>query len=138
VIGERSAAVGRLIFYPFFVLFLTIISRASLFDHWNWPVSLILIFGVNAAIAAYSVWALRRAAENARKVLLKRLNSKIRYNTGTKMPGLVETLQELAHEIESTQKGAFAPITQQPLIHAMLMPVGAAGLSTLLNYLPKQ
>jgi hypothetical protein len=137
VIGERSAAVGRLIFYPFFVLFLTIVSRASFFDHWNWPLSLILIFGVNAAVAAYSVWATRRAAENARKVLLDRLHGKIRRNMGGKTPGLVEKLQNLAKEIESNEKGAFAPITKQPLIHAALMPIGAAGLSTVLNYLPK-
>jgi hypothetical protein len=137
VIGDRSAAVNRLIFYPFFVLFLTIVSRASFFGHWNWPPSLILIFGINAAIAAYSVWALRRAAEEARKALLERLNSKIRCCMGAKTPDLVKTLQDLAHEIESSEEGAFAPITKQPVIHAVLMPLGAAGLTTVLNYLPK-
>ena len=131
----RSAAVGQLILYPFFVLFLMLVARNDFFDRWDWPPSLLLFFGVSSAYAAYVVWALRRSAENAREALLKKLQLKLLAALGRPQDGLGQQLQLLIQQVESCQEGAFAPITQQPVIKALLMPFGGAGVLGLLNYL---
>ena len=177
VIAERTEAVGKLIFYPFLILFLTIVSRSSFFDRWHWPVSLILVYGLSSLLAVYAVWQLRGAAEQARNFALARLNSKLFRAFGgkpdspvsaetdsmaakerpkgnvaasagaetkadqekAKQPpenkNLVEQLRMLIKEIESCEEGAFAPITQQPVIKALMMPFSGAGMVALLNYL---
>jgi len=38
-------------------------------------------------------------------------------------------------KIESCEEGAFAPVTRQPVVRALLMPFGGAGLVALLQYL---
>ncbi len=56
VIGKRTKVVGKLIFYPFLLLFLMIFSRSTLFDRWTWPIPLILVFAANSAYAIYCVF----------------------------------------------------------------------------------
>jgi hypothetical protein len=61
-IARRTEAVGKMIYYPFLVLFLLIISRNYFFDAWKWPVSLIIIQGFNVSFALFSALHLRRVA----------------------------------------------------------------------------
>ena len=132
IIAKRSDAVGRLIFYPFFVLFVIIIARNNFFDRWDWPPTILLFLGLCSAYAVYAVWSLRRAAENAREALLDKLNAKL---LSRENHGLSDQLRLMIRLVKSCQEGAFAPVTQQPVIRALLMPFGGAGILTLLNYL---
>ena len=95
---------------------------------------MMLIFGLNAAYAVYAVLSLRKAAEEARKVFLRRLNAKLLKAIGDKEKEGADQIRELIKDVESCDEGAFAPVTQQPVIRAIMMPFGGAGLVTLLNY----
>jgi hypothetical protein len=46
-----------------------------------------------------------------------------------------EQLRLLIRRIETNDEGAFAPLSQQPLVGALLMPFGGAGILALLEYL---
>jgi hypothetical protein len=135
--AERTETVGQLIFYPFATLFLIIVARSNVFDRWDWPPSIILILGLNSLYAVYGVLCLRRAAEKARKRALLNLNKKLVRALSTPSSGLADKFRVLIKEVESCERGAFAPVSQQPVIKAVLLPFGGAGIVALFNYLPK-
>jgi hypothetical protein len=134
-IALRSEAVNRLIFYPFFVLFLLIIARNDFFDRWDWPPSTLLFFTLCSGYAVYAVLTLRFAAEKARKSLLKRLDESLLSALARPDDGLVQQLGRLREKIEQSEEGAFAPLSQQPVIKALLMCFSGAGALPVLNYL---
>jgi hypothetical protein len=131
--------VGRLIYYPFIVISLLIVSRSSIFDHWTWPVALLIIVGFNAGYAAFSVFYLRRTAERARQISLKRLHDMLISYTamGEGEEKEAKTIREATTLIQNEDRGAFAAISQQPLAAALLLPSGSAGIWALLQFFPR-
>jgi hypothetical protein len=138
-IARGTDFVGRLIYYPFIVISLLIISRSSIFDHWTWPVALLIIVGFNAGYAAFSVVYLRRTAERARQFSLKRLHDLlISYTAIGEGEGKeAKTIREATTLIQNEDRGAFAAISQQPLAAALLLPSGSAGIWALLQFFPR-
>ncbi len=139
LIGSRSEAVGKLVFYPFAILFLTILSRSSWFDRWDWPRSILLITALNSCFAIWAVWQLRGAAERARKAVLDRLNERLLEALASPNPNpSPEYIRGLIEQVESCQDGAFAPISQHPAIKAVLLAASGIGLQPVLEYLAPQ
>ena len=138
-IARGTDFVGRLIYYPFILISLLIISRSGVFDHWTWPVALLIIVAFNAGYAAFSVIYLRRTAERARQRSLKRLHDMlISYTAIGKGDGKeAKTIREATMLIENENRGAFAAISQQPLAAALLLPSGSAGIWALLQFFPR-
>ena len=69
---------------------------------------------------------LRRAAEQLREATLNNLQlSRVR---GRAIEDKRTTFDELITEIRNLKTGAFAPLTEQPFIRAVLFPGGALGL----------
>ena len=124
-IARGTDFVGRLIYYPFIVISLLIISRSGVFDHWTWPVALLIIVGFNAGYAAFSVIYLRRTAERARQSSLKRLHDMlISYTAIGEGEGKeAKTIREATTLIQNEDRGAFAAISQQPLASGSFTPV---------------
>jgi hypothetical protein len=173
-----------------------ILARLPFFDRWTWPVSLIVVMGLNSLIALLSVYRLRITAEKARSFALERLNThlvtaigrpeeserdRVRLDaprmervenadpvpqrevvpTGSSLvapgsisdgPGTavlsastaetqtavhpeasVAQLRWMIDEIKAMRTGAFAPIMEQPVLRAILMPLGGGGLVALLE-----
>lgn len=138
-IAHGTDFVGRLIYYPFIVISLLIISRSGVFDHWTWPVALLIIVCFNAGYAAFSVIYLRRTAENARQRSLKRLHDMLMAYTaiGEGEGKEANTIREATMLIQNEDRGAFAAISQQPLARALLLPSGTAGIWGLLQFFPR-
>jgi hypothetical protein len=138
-IARGTDFVGRLIYYPFILISLLIISRLGVFDHWTWPVALLIIVGFNAGYAAFSVIYLRRTAELARQRSLKRLHDMlISYTAMGEGEGKeAKTIREATTLIQNEDRGAFAAISQQPLAAALLLPSGSAGIWALLQFFPR-
>jgi hypothetical protein len=138
-IARATEFVGGLIYYPFIVISLLIISRSGVFDRWTWPVALLIIVGFNVGYAVFSVVYLRRTAENARKRSLKRLHDMLMAYTATGRGKEKEanTVREATTLIENDNRGAFAAISQQPLAAALLLPSGSAGIWALLQLFPR-
>ena len=125
-VAQRTQVVGRLIWYPLIVLSLMIVARLSFFDNWSWSPGLLAIYGINACWAVGSAILLRRAAERLREATLNNLQlSRVR---GRAIEDKRTTFDELITEIRNLKTGAFAPLTEQPFIRAVLFPGGALGL----------
>jgi hypothetical protein len=73
VIQRHMEALDPLIFYPFAVMFVMILSRSTFFDNWSVTPSLIIVIGASALFALGSAFLLRRAAREAKQATLVRL-----------------------------------------------------------------
>jgi hypothetical protein len=125
-VAQRTQVVAPLIWYPLLVLTLLIVARSSFFDNWTWPASLLLISAITGAWALGSAILLRRAAEQLRETALNDLR---RFRLlGRESEEKRETFDELIAEIRDLKTGAFAPLTEQPFIRAVLFPGAGLGL----------
>src|SRR5262245_31917449 len=125
-VAQRTQVIAPLIWYPLVVLTLIVVARASLFDSWTWPPGLVLIFAITAAWAVGSAILLRRAAEQLRETALNDLR---RFRLlGREVEAKRQMLDELIAEIRDLKTGAFAPLSDQPFIRAMLFPGATLGL----------
>ncbi|MBL8072610.1 MAG: hypothetical protein JNM35_16120, partial [Nitrospira sp.] len=75
-IAQRTAVISAMIYYPFVIVFLMGIARHSYFDRWDFPVGLVVIFGLNAAYAFGNGVFLRRSAEQAKRAAVALLKSR--------------------------------------------------------------
>ena len=149
LIVKRAKAVDSLIFYPFFILFLLILSRTYYFDNWQISISLICIIGLSAIIALGSAIRLRRTARKARENTLKKLKEylfKEIANEANKKPigkekdkqngnGLPDRIKMLIEDVENIDVGPFAPLSRHPIVRAIAMPFGGVGGLYLIDYL---
>jgi hypothetical protein len=125
-VAQRTHAVAPLIWYPLLVLTLLVVARASIFDNWTWPGTLLLIYAITAAWALGSAILLRRAAEQLRETALNDLR---RFRLlGREVEAKRQMFDELITEIRDLKTGAFAPLSDQPFIRAVLFPGAGLGL----------
>ncbi len=125
-VAQRTEVVARLIWYPLIVLTLMIVARFSFFDNWSWPPSLLIVFSINAAWALGSAVYLHRAAEQLRAAAVGNL-ALLRLGAFTNEVKRT-MVEELMVEIRGLKKGAFAPLSEQPFVRAVLFPSGGLGL----------
>ena len=141
IIAELTARVGRLVYLPFIVFFVTIVSRNSLFDRWTWPPALVAIFILNLCLCAASMLILRQSAFKAREAGLATLKARVeeteKENTPDPKARQASVAKKLLDELETLDKGAFAPIWESPLLGAILIPSTGTVLLELLPYLFK-
>jgi hypothetical protein len=137
VVARRSAPVARLVIGPFVVLALLVVARSRLFD--NWSLTPAIAVGVSFYIAALIglTLLLKRAAETTRRHAIESMNADLRWLAGSGKPlsDLVEPFKRLIASVENEQSGAFASFFDQPLLKALLVPLGGAGGTQLFDYL---
>jgi hypothetical protein len=83
-------------------------------------------------IAACQI-VLRREAESARRIAEAQVARRLMVakGQGSAAAKLVPQLELMLKNIEQIREGAFAPVTQQPLIKALLIFFSASGLAFL-------
>ena len=129
LLGEHTAVIGPLIFFPFILLALMIVARSHLFDNWQIGTSIVVMF------AGFVLWSLAMAAllnygaEAARATALQRMQADLLWlkGAGPDYAGLAEQFPGLIDQVRNLRQGAFAPFFQQPLVRALLVPLGGAG-----------
>ncbi|MGY4829860.1 hypothetical protein ACVNIS_14925 [Sphaerotilaceae bacterium SBD11-9] len=136
-IARRTQCVTGLVYYPFIVLSLLLVSRSAVFDNWRMPLALPLMSMLSIGVVLVCIVALRLAAENSRAHALTDvkealLRAQARGAVGEPAP---EQLKLLQGHIEGLRDGAFAPFAQQPLLKALVMPFATWGGTTLLDYM---
>lgn len=136
-IALRTRCVTRLIYCPFVVLSLFLVSRSPVFDHWYMPSTGLVLALLGAGVALACAVALRYAAEAARSHAIKKLRNRIIHASGdgpadTPNPAQLTLLLE---RMEHLHEGAFAPFWQQPLLKAVLLPFAAFGGTSMLDYM---
>jgi hypothetical protein len=137
-IAMRTQAVGDVIYFPFMVFFLLIISRNSFFDNWDWPLGLMLVLGSNIGLAITGTLMLRGAAEEARRRALIDLDQRRRVALADGTTAKAQVIDKLMTEVENERRGAFSLLSQYPVLAAILLPSGSVGIWVLLEYLARQ
>ncbi len=139
LIASLTERVGRLVYYPFIVFFVLLVSRNSWWDRWPWPHGLIIIFGLNLVLALASIIILQRAALKARETGIESLRTKVENAERIAQPSPEKNLanvgRRLLEEVQTLRKGAFAPFWENPIVGALLIPSGGTVLLELLFYL---
>jgi hypothetical protein len=148
VIARHTEAVGNLIYYPFVVIILMLISRSSYFDNWHLPVGLFVVIMLALAYCIYCAIILRRSAEQARQKAIERLQIHQIYAKGQKETGEnvsegrkeertdeSEQIALLINSIHTIRRGAFASFSHQPFVRALALFFGSGGSILLLEYL---
>ena len=133
-VAHRTRCVTGLIYYPFIVLSLLLVSRSSVFDNWQLPAAVLVMVLLSVGVVLACAVALRRAAEKSREKALDDVHDALLLaNAGG--GGCAAQLDLLRRRIEGLNEGAFAPFSQQPLLKAVLLPFATLGGTTLLDYL---
>jgi hypothetical protein len=154
-IALRTMCVTRLIYFPFIVLSLFLVSRSAAFDDWYMPATGIVLAVLGASVALACAVALRYAVEASRRFAMEQLRDEIIRVSGeapaTSAPGSEQSdpvdyvrpvdppkpvqLTLLLQRMEHLHEGAFAPFWQQPLLKAVLLPFATLGGTSLLDYM---
>lgn len=128
-IAQRTQAIGPLLYFPFVLLGLMVAARWSVFDNWDIPIALVLVFMAGFAIACVNAFLMQRAASRARALALQSLQ-RLQLKAKGQGPGayaIPAHLDAITDTVRSLRKGAFVPFTEQPLVRAALIPFGSAG-----------
>lgn len=137
LIAVHTKVVGKLIYYPFIILALMIFARSKIFDNWDMPIGLALIFLLSGCLTVACALYLRRAAEHKRQVVYGQIND-ILIELSTRPEEAARMLEKQVsialNQIQKINEGAFLPISQEPAVQALLLPFGSWGGITLLEY----
>jgi len=129
LLAEYTAAIGPLIVFPFVLLGLQIVVRSRLFDNWVIDGSIVAVLG------SYLLWGVAIAAllnfgaEMARRKALESMETDLLWlkGAGDKYEKLAKQFPALIDQVRNLREGAFAPFFEQPLVQAILVPLGGAG-----------
>jgi hypothetical protein len=134
LVASATEPVQRIIFYPFPVLALLIVSRSPLFDGWYIPPVLYICFLTAIVLVVLAAIRLRRTAESMRAEDLLILNTQLMDAQAGNEEGVAKQITSMLSQLRELRTGAFAPFSQQPLVKALLTILGSASGITLLEY----
>jgi hypothetical protein len=132
LIAQRTEIVNRLVRYPFIGLLIMMVARNSYFDDWHFPLAMMAGWTVNVMLAMAAALLLYRAAEQARRASLTRLNRAVlkALDRGAGGEAEVKLTSQVIEEIEGVSRGAFVPLWQQPVVESSMY-----GIVAVLQYL---
>lgn len=146
-IARLTDTVDDLIYFPFIILFLLVISRFQFFDNWNMPLPLLIFILANFLIVTFYGFRLHRTASKTKEKLLQEMN-----NEGIKLESkasvlhadpqwsknkfqkLTELAERVKNETQAIRDGAFVPFWEQPILQSIMIPFSGYGGFALLEY----
>jgi len=135
-VSKRTKCITSLFYYPFLIIALLVASRSPLFADYGRNIPDLIAMGVGMLIVTACAVALRWSVEESRAKARRRLNQQIilarNLNDGGHRAGQLEIL---LRRVDELREGAFSPFSQQPMVRAMLLPLGSLGGTALLQYL---
>ncbi|MGD2083142.1 MAG: hypothetical protein PVF91_09260 [Chromatiales bacterium] len=135
LIGDRTAAVSKLVYYPVLIILLMLLAKSTYFDDWGFPQALAVVVGLNFLIAFVSAVRLNQVAERIRDRILDQLQKQqLRLvatgNGRSEQPEESPAeIGELIGQIRGLQVGAFRKPWDQPIVRATLLLLGGVGIS---------
>ncbi len=138
--ARMSESVGDIVLYPFILSVLLLVARSQLFDNWVTPWGLLAVISIGLLLVIVSALALRHSAERIRRYTIEQLiKVEVRLRGGPSpeeakfcTPEAVRLMREVATNLRT---GAFAPLSEQPIVRALILPFGGAGVMSILEYL---
>jgi hypothetical protein len=121
LIADVTDGLQRLVYSPFLVFFLLVLSRTPLFDGWHVPVALYLIFCVAALLMLVAALWVRRAAEEARRRALERMGLYLLEIQGRgDLKSMEQQMQSMIAMVRGTRRGAYVSLLEQPIVRALI------------------
>ncbi len=147
-VKQHADAPNKFIFYPFFVLFLIILSRNYYFDNWQTtPFTLFVYIGLTIFTLA-SAFRLRAAAQYAKEKILERLESNDAQEAPVnqrwyqrddrwwyKRDDKAAKFKSLVSEIREFKEGIYKPLSHHPVVLYLLLPLSSLASVYLIEYL---
>jgi hypothetical protein len=135
-VKERTECITGLIYYPFLILGLLVVSRNRAFANFPPSLAMVAVTVMSILILVGCAIALHWSAEMSRTQARTDLNDEIVKAMSLEDEGRrANQLQMMLRRVNELREGAFSPFSQQPLVRAILLPLGGLGGSTLLEYL---
>ncbi len=132
LIGERTAEVTRLIYYPVLIILLMLLARSTYFDNWDFPQALAIVVGLNFIIALGSIVRLNFVARSVREDILRKLQEE-KLAADKQQSKSYESdpaeRKELISQLEELQIGAYLKVWDQPAVRATLLLLGGVALT---------
>jgi len=140
--AHLTEVVSDVVFYPFILSVLLLVARSRLFDNWVTPWGLMAVVAFGLALVIIGALALRSSAERIRRYTIERLTN-AQFGARDSMasepdknepcdPDKLKLMREVATNL---RQGAFAPLSEQPIVRALILPFGGAGALSILEYL---
>lgn len=146
--ARLTELVSDTVLYPFILTVLLLVAHSRLFDNWVTPWGLMAVVAFGLAMVMIGALALRSSAERIRRDTIERLtNAQLGACDGEIMkdgmasapdqnkpcdPDKLKLMREVATNL---RQGAFAPLSEQPIVRALILPFGGAGALSILEYL---
>jgi hypothetical protein len=132
-VANITESVKNMAYFPFIVLALMGIARSKIFDNWDMPLGLALVYLLCAGLIVGSKLYLRYKSEEARDKVVKRLENMVNISNEDSKT-LDNQIEQVIARIIAIKWGAFIPFTQEPAVQALLLPLGGWGGITLLQH----
>jgi hypothetical protein len=132
---RRTRCVNQLVYFPFLAFTVLIGSQNVFFDNFTFDPALVTLEAVSLAVIIASVLGLRWAAEDARSAACEQLTSRIISAKGRRgvEDAIAGQLELVLSRIQHLREGAFAPLSSQPIVRAVLLPLLTYGGTVLLH-----
>ena len=135
-VARRSKCITALLYGPFLIIALIVVSHSPVLANYGRSIPDIITMAVAVLIVTACAVALRLSAEATRAEARRRLTERLFIAKGqTSGAQYASQLELLLRRIEELREGAFSPFSQQPVVRAMLLPLGSLGGTALLGYL---
>jgi hypothetical protein len=136
-VAKRTCCIGRLIYYPFALIALLMVSRSTVFAHYAPSLPHLIEQGISLSIVFGCAVMLWWSANAARDTAKQHLTDRIIRAKGHQTQGSDECqtgqLETLLMRIVQLNEGAFGPLSHQPLVKALLFPLSSAGWVALIE-----
>lgn len=131
-IEKRTSCISSLVYYPFLIIALMIVSHSTLFANFSLSLPILIVQGLSLSIVFGCAIALSFSAERARRLATRKFADAIVQAKGLADGGhRAGHLESLLGRIQGLNEGAFRPFLQQPFVGAALLPLGSLGWATL-------
>lgn len=130
LLADHTEGISKLIFFPLILLGLLFVARLQIFDNWS-PNNVVFI-----VLMGFLLWmigvatVLNIGAEIARRRALEFMQMDLLWLKGCSSAedqALAEQFPSLIAQVKELRRGAFAPFFEQPLVRAVLVPLGSIG-----------
>jgi hypothetical protein len=149
-VAKRTRCVGSLIYYPFVLIALLIVSRSTVFANYAPCLTNLIAAGISLSVvfgcAIMLWWAATAARDTAKQNLTDGIiaarghSPKVADKCGDATQtdsddnlNYPEQLETLWSRVDQLKDGAFRPFSQQPLVRALLWPLGSFGWTNLIE-----
>ncbi len=133
LVADRTRELGEVTFFPFYVLALLILARCEYFDRWTWPWAIVFTYVIAIFLVVFTSRCLRTEAETLRKVAIQNIErGRPGFSIDEKSPD-----GRLIDYVRKLRVGAFAPLSEQPVMKAVYWLMGGLGLGGLLQFVSR-